>query len=169
MRVRVRSRPSLTRTHTRSHTHTHTHTHTQTAGLGYCTLAWSGERYSVLPGEGGHASFAPRGARQRALAASLEARDGYCEVESVLCGKGIVSIYEHLKEELGESEEPLPVRTPAEVTGAALDGSCRVCLEVRGGRVCVCVCVCARARACVHADTHTDAQTHTHARARTGG
>ena len=59
------------------------------------------------------------------------------------------NIYEHLKEELGESEEPLPVRTPAEVTGAALDGSCRVCLEVRGGRVCVCVWVCVRARVCV--------------------
>lgn len=52
----------------------------------------------VLPGEGGHATFAPRGAEQRGLAAYVEARDGFCEVESVLCGSGIVTIYDYLRE-----------------------------------------------------------------------
>ncbi len=50
----------------------------------------------VLASEGGHADFAPRGARQRALAADLEAEFGHVSVERVLSGPGLARIYQFL-------------------------------------------------------------------------
>lgn len=50
----------------------------------------------VVPGEGAHATFAPRGWRQMALTAYVTARIGHCEIEEVACGRGLELIYEFL-------------------------------------------------------------------------
>lgn len=50
----------------------------------------------VVPGEGAHATFAPRGWRQMALTAYVTARMGHCEIEEVACGRGLELIYEFL-------------------------------------------------------------------------
>jgi glucokinase len=50
----------------------------------------------VVPGEGAHATFAPRGWRQMALTAYVTARLGHCEIEEVACGRGLELIYEFL-------------------------------------------------------------------------
>ena len=54
-------------------------------GLGEAQLIWDTGigGYKVLPSEGAHAQFAPRGWRQRALQAYVESQMGYCEVEHV--------------------------------------------------------------------------------------
>ena len=46
-------------------------------GLGMCLLVWdeASSSYRVVPGEGGHATFAPRGDKQRLLQEYVEQRD----------------------------------------------------------------------------------------------
>ena len=90
-------------------------------GLGEAMLFWNDERaeYDVVPSEGSHADFAPRGETQRALLAFCEATLGECEIEQVCCGSGIVRIYEFLKEHRGAGDKP--ELDPAGVTTAALD------------------------------------------------
>ncbi|GBF98951.1 glucokinase [Raphidocelis subcapitata] len=67
-------------------------------GLGAAQLFWDTGRggYTVVPGEGAHATFAPRGWRQQALAAWVTSRLGHCEIEEVACGRGLELIYEFL-------------------------------------------------------------------------
>ena len=57
-------------------------------GLGQANLYWSENfgDYRVWPSEGAHASFAPRGWKQRALQTHVERQLGYCEVEHVSLG-----------------------------------------------------------------------------------
>lgn len=50
----------------------------------------------VVPGEGAHATFAPRGWRQMALTAYVTARMGHCEIEEVACGRGLELIHDFL-------------------------------------------------------------------------
>lgn len=99
-------------------------------GLGEAMLFYNeraGE-YDVVPSEGSHADFAPRGETQRALLAYCEETlDGECEVEQVCCGSGIVRIYEFLKTHRDAADKP--ALDPAGVTDAALDGSCELCRE----------------------------------------
>jgi glucokinase len=58
-------------------------------GLGQAQLFWEegaeagAGAYRVQPSEGAHATFAPRGARQRALQAAVEEEEGYCCIERV--------------------------------------------------------------------------------------
>lgn len=54
-------------------------------GLGQANLYWSENfgSYRVWPSEGAHASFAPRGWKQRALQTHVERQLGYCEIEHV--------------------------------------------------------------------------------------
>ena len=98
-------------------------------GLGEAMLFWNDERaeYDVVPSEGSHADFAPRGETQRALLAFCEATLGECEIEQVCCGSGIVRIYDFLKEHRGAGDKP--ELDPAGVTTAALDGTCPVAKE----------------------------------------
>jgi glucokinase len=55
---------------------------------------WSG---GVAAGEGAHATFAPRGWKQQALAAfAAQKLGGHVEVEQVACGSGLELIYQFL-------------------------------------------------------------------------
>jgi glucokinase len=83
--------------------------------------------YDVVPSEGSHADFAPRGDTQRALLAYCEEHLGECEIEQVCCGSGIARIYDFLRRH--RSRPDLPTLDPAGVTDAALAGSCEVCVE----------------------------------------
>jgi glucokinase len=67
-------------------------------GLGAAQLFYDTgiENYRVVPGEGAHATFAPRGWKQMALAAWVNGRMGHCEIEEVACGRGIELIYEFI-------------------------------------------------------------------------
>lgn len=66
-------------------------------GLGQGFLLWAGDHYRVLPSEGGHADYAPRGELQSGLLESLRGQFGRVSWERLLSGAGLVSIYEYLR------------------------------------------------------------------------
>jgi glucokinase len=107
-------------------------------GLGVGFLFWpeGGSRYEVIPSEGGHADFAPRSPLEAALMRFLALKYGRVSAERVLCGRGLVDIFQFLSEEdslrrqvraetrqeLARAEDPAVV-----VTQRALDDSDPIC------------------------------------------
>jgi glucokinase len=82
---------------------------------------------AVLSGEGGHAAFAPADAQQAALWQWLHRRFGRVQVEHVVSGPGLASIYEFLLQQPDRagtgSGEPLAAADPPQAIGQrALDG-----------------------------------------------
>jgi len=67
-------------------------------GLGEGFLTWQQDDYRVYPSEGGHVDFAPRSPIEMALLNHLMARYGRISVERVVSGKGIVNIYQFLRD-----------------------------------------------------------------------
>lgn len=104
-------------------------------GLGEAQLFWDDalKNYRVHASEGAHATFAPRGWKQRALQAHVEAERGHCSVERVACGSGLVRIYNFLhSDEISNRLGNLPKLqnpTPADVSTAALAGSDPIAAE----------------------------------------
>lgn len=94
-------------------------------GLGMaCLLGGQGER--ALASEGGHATLAASNARQAAMITVLQRRFGHVSAERVLSGAGIVNLYAAIGEIEGVEANAL---TPAQITRAALDGTCALCCE----------------------------------------
>ncbi|KAG2501812.1 hypothetical protein HYH03_000311 [Edaphochlamys debaryana] len=104
-------------------------------GLGAAQLMWDTgmKAYRVWPGEGAHATFAPRGWKQKALARYATDLYGHCEIEQVACGSGLELIYEFLltdetanrPELLGKTQK----KTAPQISGAALEGSDPLAVE----------------------------------------
>ena len=98
-------------------------------GLGQGFLLWEKDHYRVLPSEGGHGDFAPRGARQAGLLQFLEREFDRVSWERLLSGAGMVNTYRYLlaaavapeqatvRAEMGE-EDPAAV-----ISRHALDGT----------------------------------------------
>lgn len=81
-------------------------------GLGVAYRIWTGERYQVIPGEGGHMGFAPGDPQQAALWQAIFAAEGRVSAERVVSGAGLARIYEFIGASVVE---------PAEVSRRALD------------------------------------------------
>ena len=83
--------------------------------------------YRAFASEGGHCDFAPRDDREVALMRFLLTRFGRCDWEHALSGPGLRNLFDffatpgpyHVKPSL--DGQP----SPADVAGAALDGTCR--------------------------------------------
>ena len=65
-------------------------------GLGQGFLLWEGEHYRVLPSEGGHGDFAPRGKSQTGLLQFLRRQFDHVSWERLLSGSGLVNAYRYL-------------------------------------------------------------------------
>ncbi|MGW8228468.1 MAG: glucokinase [Gammaproteobacteria bacterium] len=65
-------------------------------GLGVAIVTRCGDRWVVLPGEGGHVDFAPRNATQQALLDYLLQQTARVSVEMLLSGPGLERIYEFI-------------------------------------------------------------------------
>lgn len=65
-------------------------------GLGEALVVNHGGTYSVIPGEGGHADFAPQDEEQTRLFLHLHARYGHVSIERVVSGMGLVNIFTFL-------------------------------------------------------------------------
>ena len=92
-------------------------------GLGMATLAIGSDgSVTVIPGEGGHSSFAPQNAREDALLARLRARHGHVSFERLLASFGLQFIYATIMEAKGRAGEPPAAETiiAAAVRGDAL-------------------------------------------------
>jgi glucokinase len=96
-------------------------------GLGVALLVGDAARgWQVVETEGGHVSFAPQGDEEYAIARWLNAKFGRTSNERVLSGPGLA----HIDAALGAgSESPTldliertPLRDPAAIVAAALDG-----------------------------------------------
>jgi glucokinase len=113
-------------------------------GLGEAYLHHVGGRYEVLPSEGGHKDFAPHDDEEIALLRWLLRRHAHVSWERVVCGPGLVTLYEFYRDELGVPDgpgaraalaaaaDPAPVVTRGALDGAdpaavrALDRFCRL-------------------------------------------
>lgn len=84
-------------------------------GLGVCSLIWTGSRYLVVDGEGGHADFAPVDELEIEILRVLRGRFGRVSNERILSGAGITNIYQALCEIEGVE----PRITSAAVIGKA--------------------------------------------------
>jgi glucokinase len=89
-------------------------------GLGEAIVIPEGDRWLIVPGEGGHSDFAPADELQDQLLRALRGRYGHVSWERILSGNGIVEIYRFL-----HGREGITVRDdldPAEIAEAARDG-----------------------------------------------
>lgn len=104
-------------------------------GLGEATVVWGGDDWVCVPGEGGHADFAARTAREARLADALRARYGRVSWERVVSGMGVADIYAHLRDDVGLPESPavageIRAGDLGAVVGAhALAGDDALCVE----------------------------------------
>jgi glucokinase len=95
-------------------------------GLGVAHLAYDQGRYIPLPGEGGHADFAPTNALQGQILSYLQSEFGHVSAERLLSGPGLVNIYRALCYIRGEQAHSY---APADVTKAGQSGDCPICAE----------------------------------------
>jgi glucokinase len=84
-----------------------------------------GDRMTVIPTEGGHASLPGQTLREDAVIARVRDRFGHASAERVLSGPGLENLYHAIAAVDGAIA---PDRTAAEITHQALDGSCPVCV-----------------------------------------
>lgn len=100
-------------------------------GLGEALIPWDGTRWWPSPSEGGHADFAPGDPLEDELLKWLRAKWGHVSVERVLSGPGLADLHRFMRE-TRRGDEPAAFAArfdaaadpAAEVTAAALDGSC---------------------------------------------
>jgi glucokinase len=95
-------------------------------GLGVAGLLHTHATYFPVPGEGGHIDIGPRTPRDTAIWPHLETIEGRISAEQLLCGRGIVNIYQAVCRADGH---PATLTDPADVTGAALAGTDPACVE----------------------------------------
>ena len=96
-------------------------------GLGVAYLIDCGKGYRAVPGEGGHATFAPVTPAQVELVQAVRAGRGRVSNEDIVSGTGLSRIYEFMMAR-GDCGIPSPdAMRPDRISQAALDGSDAVC------------------------------------------
>jgi glucokinase len=100
-------------------------------GLGSAYLHRVNGRLRPVPSEGGHADFAARTDREIELVRMLRSMYGRAEVESVLCGPGVLNLYRftHGGRNCAALTGVEPGSEPAAISQAALSRSCPHCVE----------------------------------------
>lgn len=73
-------------------------------GLGEAGLYWDGNYYHPFATEGGHSDFAPRNEFDFELYTFLQKKFGHVSWERLVCGPGIVNIYQFLRDEKKRDE-----------------------------------------------------------------
>jgi len=109
-------------------------------GLGQAFLVMAGERYEVVPSEGGHADFAPTTERQAELLRYLTTRlQGHVSYERILSGAGLANCYQFLRDrgygvERPATRELMKMEDPAAVVsrlgGSGEDQMCAAALDL---------------------------------------
>ena len=99
-------------------------------GLGQSILVWDGERYRIVPSEGGHSDFAPHSDQQIELLRFMRRRYPQVSWELILSGRGFRTIHEFLAPEVKHASFEDPDADPApEITQKGLAKTCPVCVE----------------------------------------
>lgn len=102
-------------------------------GLGAAFLFHDGVKYHPLPSEGGHQDFAPNSEMEMELLRYLWKTYPHVSLERVLCGSGLLNIYNFLKD-TGYAPEPPELKkrfseeaAPAVISNAGLKGEFELC------------------------------------------
>jgi glucokinase len=98
-------------------------------GLGVGSLIPNGDRWTLIPGEGGHVSLPASSETEDRILAVLRKRWDHVSAERVLSGVGLVNLYQALCEIDGVTPAPL---TPADVTNHAMRGTDPICVKAFG-------------------------------------
>jgi len=95
-------------------------------GFGVAGLRPGNDRWIVVDGEGGHASFSPASNKEWQIAQRIRGHSGHVSIEQILSGPGLVSLYLIISEVNGESPRAYE---PAQITQLALAGEDANCVE----------------------------------------
>nr|WP_255327665.1 glucokinase [Marinimicrobium sp. LS-A18] len=95
-------------------------------GFGMAALVPCGDRWKIVPTEGGHTNFAPGNEREIAILQNLLKKQDHVSVETLICGKGLVRIYQALAEIDGVTVQNYE---PADVAGKGQSGEDPLCRE----------------------------------------
>jgi glucokinase len=95
-------------------------------GLGVSALIPNGADWTLVAGEGGHATLAAANEEEEAIIHKLRKRWNHVSAERVLSGAGLVNLYEAIC--AIEGVEPLML-TPADVTKRAMNKSDEACVK----------------------------------------
>jgi glucokinase len=99
-------------------------------GLGESLCCWDGERYHIMPSEGGHVDFAPSTEQEINLLRFLIQRySGHVSYERVVSGMGLVNIYHFLKHSGFAAEQPEIAQKMAQGDPAAVIGEVGITLS----------------------------------------
>lgn len=99
-------------------------------GLGEAILFWDGQRYRVVPSEGGQADFAPRTELEIQLLTYLNKKLPHVSCEEIISGRGFRRIHEFLNPSLRHASFDAHENDAAkEITQQGLAESCPVCVE----------------------------------------
>ena len=99
-------------------------------GLGQSFLVWDGQRYRIVPSEGGHSDFAPHTEQQIELLRYMRRRYPQVSWELILSGRGFRTIHEFIDPSVKHASFEDPDADPApEITSKALARTCPVCVQ----------------------------------------
>ncbi len=99
-------------------------------GLGEGILFWDGNRYKVVPSEGGHSDYSPRSDQQIDLLKFMRHRYPQVSWELILSGRGFRTLHEFIAPSVKHPIFEDPDADPAPfITKSGLDRSCPVCVE----------------------------------------
>src|SRR4051812_28349187 len=100
-------------------------------GLGVAYLVSNGGRSMVVPGEAGHAGFAPETPEQAELWRSLFSAHGRVEVEDVVSGRGLANVYEFVaRRDVGAHHKGVDPAWISENALSGRDAHCATALEL---------------------------------------
>jgi glucokinase len=88
-------------------------------GLGVATLVPTGDTWAAVSGEGGHVTLPATTSEESAIIDRIREETGHCSAERVLCGPGLVRLYELLGKSAGREVAKV---TSMDVTGLARKG-----------------------------------------------
>lgn len=89
-------------------------------GLGVASLIHTTRHWTALPGEGGHANFAPSNVLEIEIFKILSRSDQHVSLETLLCGSGLVRLHTALSEINGTIHDNTTLLSPADITKEAL-------------------------------------------------
>ncbi len=89
-------------------------------GLGEAGMYWDGEYYHPFATEGGHCDFAPRNEFDFELFNYLKKKFGHVSWERLICGPGIVNIYNFLRDKKKRKEPEWLMKKMKEGDAAAI-------------------------------------------------
>ena len=95
-------------------------------GLGVGGLVHAQHTWIPVPGEGGHIDLGPRSKRDYELFPHIETIEGRVSAEQILCGRGLVNLYNAIC--VVDGIQPT-MKDPADITSHALAGSDKAAVE----------------------------------------